>query len=268
MPPPLYDAHNHLAHPDLAAHRDAIRQAVTEIGVRKSVVNGTAPADWPDIIESAATDPSVVPAIGLHPWNVNDAPDNWRASFKNALEEGVRVIGEIGLDQWIEGHDIERQQTAFRWQLDQATTRNLPVSIHCLRAIGPMMDTLREVECPQRGLHFHAYNGSVELLDELLQMGTYFSFNAGQLKMHAKTVREVIRAVPKDRLLLETDAPDMLPPPELRPFELPDSADGRPLNHPANLRRAYEAVAELRGCPLETLAEQVATNFNRYFLAR
>ena len=163
MPPPLYDAHNHLANCDLTAHRSAIRQTLTDIGVRKCVVNGTAPEDWQDVIELAGDDPTVIPAIGLHPWNVNHAPDDWQASFRKALERGVGVIGEIGLDLWIEGHDIERQQKAFNWQLAQATSGNLPVSIHCLRAIGPMTETLRAVELPRRGIHLHAYNGSVEI---------------------------------------------------------------------------------------------------------
>ena len=92
------------------------------------------------------------------------------------LEQGARAIGEIGLDQWIEGHDIAAQQDVFRFQLGIASERNLPVSIHCLRAIGPLMETLRTVELPARGIHLHAYNGPLELIPELVALGSYFSF--------------------------------------------------------------------------------------------
>ncbi len=267
MPAPLYDAHNHLADPALAPQRHAIHASLSDIGLQAAVVNGTGPQDWPDVLELARRDPRIIPAVGLHPWQVNTAPADWQAQFLQSLEGGARAIGEIGLDQWIEGHDIERQQTAFRWQLARAVERNLPVSIHCLRAMGPLLETLREVRLPARGFHLHAYNGSPENIEELVRLGAYFSFNAGQLKPGAKTAPAAIRAVPADRLLIETDAPDMRPPPEFREFELPEPAAGRPLNHPANLRGAYRAIAALRAIDFAALAPQIQTNFTRYFLS-
>ena len=183
------------------------------------------------------------------------------------LAIGAQVVGEIGLDKWIEGYDLELQQAAFHWQLAQATTRNLPTSIHCLKAIGPLMETLRAAALPARGIHLHAYNGPVELIPELVELGTYFSFNAGQLKAGKSNVPERIRAVPDERLLIETDAPDMLPPPELRAFELPQAGNERTLTHPATLKCGYQAIATLRGSLLESLTEQVALNFQTYFLS-
>jgi TatD DNase family protein len=265
MSAPLYDAHNHLAAPSLAAHRHAINESLNAIGLKSAVVNGTSPEDWPTVLQLAREDSHILPAIGLHPWKVNAAPLNWREQFLKALDRGAKVIGEIGLDQWIEDHDIERQQEAFRWQLAQATKRNLPVSIHCLRAMGPLLETLRAIPLPARGFHLHAYNGSPESITELVQLGAYFSFNGGQLKPEAKTVRAAIRTVPLNRLLIETDAPDMLPPPELREFVLPTPDVGRALNHPANLRSAYQSIAEIREINFATLVEQIEANFVEYF---
>ena len=116
------------------------------------------------------------------PWKVAEANNEWRTHFIHYLDNGAAAIGEIGLDQWIDGYDIQTQQEVFRFQLEEAAKRNLPVSIHCLRAFHPLMETLRKSLLPERGIHLHAYNGPTELVDELLSLGTYFSFNSGQLK--------------------------------------------------------------------------------------
>jgi TatD DNase family protein len=267
MAAPLYDAHAHFAAPALRQHWQQISDDLEEIDLRYAVVNGTSPTDWPAVLELAKSESRMIPAIGLHPWQVNDAPADWQAQFLNALDRGARVIGEVGLDQWREGYDLERQQAAFRWQFAQATQRNLPVSIHCLKAIGPLMETLRREPLPKRGFHLHAYNGSVELIPELVELGAYFSFNAGQLTTGKSKALERICAVPAERLLIETDAPDMLPPPELRSFNLPESASGQALTHPATLIDGYTSIAEIRVTPLESLRQQVASNFATYFLS-
>lgn len=266
MAAPLYDAHNHMADPALCAHRAAIEPCLREIDLKYAVVNGTSPSDWAAVLRLAQSALHMIPAIGLHPWQVNDAPADWQAQFLKALDCGARVIGEVGLDQWIEGHDLERQQPAFRWQLAQATQRNLPVSIHCLKAIGPLMDTLRREPLPKRGVHLHAYNGPVELIPELVELGAYFSFNAGQLRPEKSNAPKRMCAVPAERLLIETDAPDMLPATGLRSFDLPKSARGHALTHPATLIDGYTAIAHLRATPIESLRQQVASNFERYFL--
>ncbi len=258
----LFDAHVHLSNAQLKAALPRILSCYTGIGLAKAVIVGTSPEDWPEVIELARQDARCLPAIGLHPWQVNSAPEDWRTQLIGHLENGVSVIGEIGLDQWLRGHDITRQQDAFSWQLSLATERNLPTSIHCLKAHQPLLQTLRQVPLPQRGFKLHAYNGPVETLAALLDLGAYFSFNAGQLKPMARRVLQLIRSVPDDRLLIETDAPDFLPPPELREFTL----EHPELCHPGNIRAGYCAIAELRSCTLDELTNVVARNFDRYFL--
>ena len=266
MAAPLYDAHAHFAAPALQQHWQQISHDLEKIDLKYAVVNGTSPADWPAVLQLAKSELHIIPAIGMHPWHVNDAATDWQARFLQALDRGARVIGEVGLDQWIEGHDLERQQAAFRWQLAQATQRNLPVSIHCLKAIGPLMETLRREPLPKRGFHLHAYNGSVELIPELVELGAYFSFNAGQLRTGKSKAPERICAVPAERLLIETDAPDMLPHPEVRSFNLPESDSCHVLTHPGTLIDGYTAIAEIRATPLESLRQLVASNFETYFL--
>ena len=267
MSAPLYDAHIHLADPILASYRDQIEANYDSIGFKQAVVVGTGPDDWSHVLDLCKDTARLIPAIGLHPWKVNDALADWQQQFVQALDNGAQVIGEIGLDKWIKGYDIEPQQDAFRWQMAHATERNLPSSIHCLKAIGPLMGSLRTIALPKRGIHLHAYNGPVDLIPELVELGAYFSFNSGQLKTNAATVRDAIRAVPAQRLLIETDAPEMLPPPELIEFELPTDATNRAINHPANLRRGYQAIAALREISVDSLSSQVEENFKTYFLS-
>ena len=211
MNPPLYDAHLHLAASSLLSQAEEICKTLSNVGVQRVVRNGTRPEDWPDIIRLVRKHPLILPAVGLHPWKVAEANNEWKTHFIHCLDNGAAAVGEIGLDQWINGHDIQLQQDAFRFQLEEAAKRNLPVSIHCLRAFHPLMETLRKSPLPERGIHLHAYNGPTELVDELLSLGTYFSFNSGQLKPGNKRILKNLRQVPMERLLIETDAPDFLP---------------------------------------------------------
>ena len=262
---PLYDAHAHYAHPGLRAHWEQVSADLSQIDLRCAVVNGISPHDWPAVLQLAAQDSRILPAIGLHPWRVHSAPHDWQTAFLAALQSGAQAIGEIGLDRGIEGADIALQQQAFTWQLRQASARNLPVSIHCQQAIGALMDCLRQIELPPRGFHLHAYNGPVELIPELVTRGAYFSFGARQLAATQHKARARILAVPSARLLIETDAPNLLPPAELRAFELPASAEGNSLTHPATLLGGYQAIAQLRGIGLDELSAQVTLNFKTYF---
>ena len=100
------------------------------------------------------------------------------------------------------------------WQLRLAAERNLPLSIHCLQAWGPLLDILRAEPRPACGFLLHSYGGAAELVAPLAELGAYFSL-PGYFALERKTrQREAFRQVPADRLLIETDAPDQSLPPE------------------------------------------------------
>ncbi|MEO0509135.1 MAG: TatD family hydrolase [Verrucomicrobiota bacterium] len=262
MSPSFYDAHVHLASPVLSQEIKGLSAAYDTINLNRAIVVGTSPDDWAQVLDLAGRDKRFVPAVGLHPWHVNEVQNDWQGRFLSFLDKGISVIGEIGLDQWVDRYDIELQREAFEYQLAAATERNLPTSIHCLKAHQPLMEVLRGMELPKRGFKLHAYNGPIETMKPLLDLGAHFSFNAGQLKPNAKRVCELIKLVPDERLLIETDAPDFLPPRELQEFQLGDPN----LCHPANIRAGYRALATLRGCRLEIFAESIGKNFLRYFM--
>lgn len=261
----LFDAHNHLQDPALVPYLPRIAEEVTAIGLQRAVVNGTSEADWDRVTELARTYPWIVPSYGLHPWFVGSRTPDWRERLTRLVENGGAALGEIGLDRWIEGFDFAAQSEVFTWQMALAARHNLPASIHCLKAWGALWENVRTGAVPECGFLLHAYGGLAEMVDGFVQRGAYFSFSGHFLAARKAAQREAFRQIPAERLLVETDAPDMPLPPERIRFALAATPEGRVLNHPANLLAVYEGLAELRGITVENLTAQVAENFHRLF---
>lgn len=276
----LFDAHNHLQDAWLAPHHAQILADLTRAGVGRMVVNGTCQADWADVTTLARAHAVVQPSFGLHPWDAGNATATWRDDLLRALDATPgAAVGEIGIDRWILDRarpddsrlaglrraPLAEQTEAFLWQLELAVQRNLPVTIHCLDAWGELHRILQRATRPARGFLLHAYGGSAELARDFAALGAYFSFNTAFVDARHAARRTVFATLPADRILAETDAPAMPPPPDRRLYPLPGLADGTVLNHPANVVVAYAGLAAARGTTLESLTAQVADNFRRLF---
>jgi TatD DNase family protein len=260
----LYDAHNHLQDDWLAPHLPGILETLEGIGIGGAVVNGTLEGDWEAVSRLGRERAWVIPSYGLHPWYIKDRTQDWEAKLRARLDEGG-AVGEIGLDRWMDGYDFEDQQRVFRAQLRLAAERNVPATIHCLRAWGALWDIVREEAVPGCGFLLHAYGGPVEMIGPFVERGAYFSFNGYFLDETRHRKREAFREMPLERTLVETDAPAMPLPAERVRYPLPDTTDGKKVNHPGNLAVAYEGLAELRGIGVAELATQVEKNFRRLF---
>ena len=269
----------------LLAREEIIAQAV-DAGVVRMVVNGACEEDWPLVKELAEKFPQVLPSYGYHPWYLHERTADWQqrlVEFLNAPPRATKVvgqapppvvspagegasptIGEIGLDRWKPGLPYEGQEDAFVWQLQLAAERNVAASIHCLQAWGRMHELLRDTPRPARGFLLHSYGGPKEMVAPLAKLGAYFSFPGYFMHERKTRQREAFSAVPLDRLLIETDAPDQSLPDAENRFPLHDSSH-RPLNHPANLRAIYEFVARERALSLEVFAAQTEENFRQFF---
>jgi len=266
MSPGFIDAHNHLQDDSLKPHLGGVLADLKSAGIARAVVNGTAENDWDAVSELARAHPWIVPSYGLHPWFLKTRTPQWRDRLEQTLRRSPGcAIGEIGLDRWIPDFDIADQQTVYAGQLRLAAALELPVTVHCLQAWGLLWDSMRDEPPPPRGFLLHAYGGPVEMIELFARRGGYFSFSGSFLDARKAGRREAFRQVPPERLLVETDAPAMPLPAELRRWTLPDSPEGKPVNHPANLGVVYEGLARLRGWSVETLADQVAENFERLF---
>lgn len=261
----LLDAHNHLHDQRLEAQRAPVLAALAQAGVARAVVNGTREEDWQAVATLASSEPWVLPSFGLHPWHAPTRSARWQERLLEHLEAHPRAgVGEIGLDRWIAGHDLEDQCSVLRAQLAIAARLKRPATIHCIQAWGALLETLEASALPACGFLLHAYGGPADMVGRFAALGARFSFPAYFLHPRKERQRLVFAAIPEERLLVETDAPDLAPPDSLNPHPLQDPA-GNPINHPANLTLAYAGLAQVRRCEPGRLAEIIAANFERLF---
>jgi len=276
----LYDAHNHLQDEWLLPHLDQIAADLTKAGIAGAVVNGTTPDDWASVSALASRFPWVVPSYGVHPWDCGNRPSDWQGRLESRLATEPRArVGEIGLDRWIldsakpddprlaglRRAPLDEQKEVFVWQLELAATHNLAASVHCIDAWGALLDTLRQSRRPERGFLLHAYAGSAELVQPFAELGAYFSFNGAFLDSKRENQRNTFKAIPLDRLLVETDAPAMPLRSAWRLYNLPARPDTTTVNHPANIAAVYAGLAAFLGLRVDQLAARAEENFTRLF---
>lgn len=253
----LIDAHNHLQDSRLDDSRERIISTMKTAGIVGSVVNGTSESDWPKVQTLAETHPGFIhPSYGLHPWKIASRSSDWLALLRSFLKDNPQAsVGECGLDRWMRDPYFEEQQIAFRSQLDLAIELSRPVTIHCLKAWGPLMDILREMPTLPPVL-FHSFNGSLEIAQELTHMGAYFSFSGYFLHERKKSQLELFRQLPADRILVESDAPEMHPPSQFikNPFD--------EFNHPANLSEISSSFSEVTQVKQAQILSNTKSLFN------
>ena len=279
--PPLYDAHQHFHFDQFVTLRAAIAADLRAVGLQRAVVNATNEEEWPMVAALAREHAWVLPSHGIHPWDCGNRSAAWLDTLRAVLRaDPTAGVGEIGLDRWIiDGikpgdpriaglrvASLDEQGEVCAAQLALAAELNRAASIHCVQAFGALLELLQKTPRPARGFLLHGYGGPAEMVGAFAGLGAYFSFNIELLGPRQAARLANFRTIPFDRLLVETDAPTKPPPPELVRFPLPPAADGSAVNHPANIAVAYEALANLRGVPLEALAKQVEANFQRLFL--
>lgn len=257
----LYDAHNHLQDERLRPWLPGILASLPELGVTCAVVNGTREEDWEAVARLARAHAWIKPSFGLHPWHVKTRSPCWRDALLRYLTAFPDAgVGEIGLDRWISDPDLAAQDEVFREQMSIAHDLDRPVSIHCLRAWGALEKTLASGPIPRRGFLLHSYGGPMEMVPAFVAQGARFSLSP--YFSHERKLRQAatFAAVPIDRLLAESDAPDMRPPDALNSHVLRD-ADGSLLNHPANLLVSYQQLAKICDKPIEVISARLEENF-------
>lgn len=260
----FYDAHNHLQDDRFAGRQKDLLAACERAGVARMVVNGACESDWPQVLALARENRIVLPSFGYHPWYLHERTPDWLKNLEKFLDEIPSAVGEIGLDRWKPDLSYEHQEEIFLSQLRVAAERNLPASIHCLQAWGRMLELLQKTPCPPCGFVLHSFGGPSEMIPAFAKLGAYFSFPGYFLHERKLRQREAFKNVPPERLLIETDAPDQHLPEE-KILHLLNDANGKPLNHPANLPAVYFGLAEFLGEKVDSLAERVEENILRVF---
>lgn len=247
------DTHCHLDAPSLAVRLPELLARADLAGVGTYVVPGVDPAGWQGISELARRWPGVYAAPGLHPLRA----DLYHPGLPEQLESflaGAVAIGEIGLDYTRTDVPREAQLAAFRGQLQVAVTAGLPVLIHCRRAFQDLLQVLREEGVERVGGVMHAFSGSPEVAAGCIRLGLLIGVAGTVTYRNAVRPLAVVRGVPLDHLLLETDAPDMTPVPHR----------GHP-NEPAFIVETARRVAEIKGVSLAEVARATTRNAERLF---
>ena len=249
----LTDSHNHLQFfpPDEVA---GVLAAMAEAGVTRCVVNATSEADWAAVAALAERWPErILPAFGVHPWWVAEVAAGWQGRLRDLLERNpLASVGECGLDRRRGHADLALQRAVFEDQLQLARDLGRAVSIHCVRAWSELLEALQATGPPPNFL-MHSYGGSLELARRLVPLGAYFSVSANLLERGRDGVLDVFRQLPRDRLLVESDAPQ-------RPCQA--AADGR---SPADLPATGNVLAEVLGMAVADLAELTGNNARECF---
>jgi len=257
-----FDAHNHWQDPGLDCDRVDIIASLKSLNIKCMVVNGTTETDWSQVQALAASDPLIIPSFGIHPWFAATRTSGWVRSLEQIVASTRSAIGETGLDRYIPNYDIADQKIVFEHHLRLAVELNRPITIHCLYAVDDLLEVLERTPVPDCGFLIHAYSCAEKWIEHFTRLGAYFSFSGYFLNQGKEDRLEPFKAIPEERLLVETDAPSMLLPPEMERFSL---GTKERLNHPGNLVVAYQELARLRGVSENEVRQQVEQNFIRLF---
>lgn len=256
----LIDSHNHLHDPRLDADRRAVIDAMKCEGIVHAIVNGTSESDWHNVQALHLSDPEFLsPAFGLHPWKIKNRSPEWLEKLQFYLQDPRTSIGECGLDLWVKEVDLADQVSVLKAHMKLSRATGKPLTIHCLKAWQELVALLDE-SAPLPDFLLHSFGGPPHLIKALCRKGAHFSFSGYFLHPRKHKSLQHFRLIPADRLLLETDAPDMAPPVA---FQGPYANEN--FHHPADLPWCANQLAELREENAEILAATCTANARRLF---
>lgn len=266
MTSPLIDTHVHLQDAALLTSLPDVLARADAAGIRAMLCNGCHSADWPIVADLANQHASIVPCFGVHPRYIDALPDDYLDTLHHFLTAHNAPVGEIGLDHLVDPRDESLQDRVFIDQWHLACQLDRPMSIHCLRAWGRLTELLADAcqKSPDAGFVLHAYSGPADLIPTLAAHNAYFSFSGGALYANRRRAHDALRATPRDRLLVETDSPDLLPPGEHLRSTVTDD-QGHLRNEPSNLAAIVEGLAQILDTPVATLTDQLHKNTVRIF---
>lgn len=205
----LIDTHCHLDLEPLSLRLAEVVTCAHQAGVTQFVVPGVHPDGWARMAATAERHAGISPAFGIHPMHAALADDDNLSRLAERASTGV-AIGEIGLDPAYTV-SLERQERAFRDQLSLAVSLGLPVLVHCRRAFQRTLRVLQEERAHQVGGIMHAFSGSPEMAREFIRLGFVISISGVITRNSAVRPLRVVRELPLEYLVLETDAPDLTP---------------------------------------------------------
>lgn len=250
----LVDSHCHLDVADFAGDLPQVLARGRKAGVTAFVVPAIAFAGWSGLAALAAAEPDIKPAYGLHPMFLAEHTDAHLEALPAWLARPECVaVGECGLDFFVPGLDVARQERVFIEHIRQAKALGKPLIIHARKATERVIQLLRQHGSATTGV-VHSYSGSLEQARQLADMGFLLGVGGPLTYPRSTRLQAIVRELPLTRLLLETDAPDQ-----------PMCGEQGRRNEPAKLAKVLQALAELRRQPPTEIAEATTANAERLF---
>jgi len=250
------DSHCHLNYKGLVEDQQGVLERARAAGVSQMLNISTRASEWDAVIAVAERESDVMASVGIHPHEADVHPDVETATLVGkAAHPRVIGIGESGLDYYYAHSDRGRQRDSFRNHVAAARETQLPLIVHTRDAEEDTYEILSEEM--GKGAYpalIHCFTASQDFAEKVLALGLYISISGIVTFKNARDLQEAAKAVPLDRLLIETDSPFLAPVPHR----------GRPCE-PAFVADTARFLAELRSEPLETLAAATSANFYRLF---
>ena len=268
----LIDTHTHLDFPQFKSDRERVIERATTAGVRAMVDVGTDLASSQAAVTLAEAYPPIYAAVGVHPHDAKTLTGETLKELRAlAIHPQVVAIGEIGLDFFRDLSPRDKQHQAFQQQLALASKIGKPVIIHDRDAHAEVMATLRRWACPERSRRvedshqpsamshqpvgvLHCFSGDLAMAQEAIELGFYISIAGPVTFKNAQGLRELVRQLPLEKLLVETDCPYLAPHPHR----------GK-RNEPAYVKFVAQEVARIKQLSPEAIARITSANAQALF---
>ena len=249
------DSHCHIDFPELAEQEAALLDNMREAQVSHALCVSVNLQDWPRVLALAARHDNLFASVGVHPDHLVATMDVSETDLLTRADHPrVVAIGETGLDYYRLTGDLEWQRNRFRTHIRAAKTCAKPLIIHTRAAAEDTITIMAEQEAGAVGGVMHCFTESWAVAKAALDLGFYISFSGIITFKNAGDLREVVRQVPLDRLLIETDSPYLAPVPHR----------GK-LNQPAYVKHVAECVSTIKNVSVEVIAEKTSSNFFTLF---
>lgn len=248
------DSHCHLNFPELEANLPAIRQAMTENLVGHALCVSVTLPDFPAVLALADQFENFYASVGVHPDYENIEEPTFEGLVSLSDHPKVIAIGETGLDYFRLTGDLAWQRERFRTHIRAAIATQKPLIIHTRNASLDTIRIMQEENAQLVGGVMHCFTESLEVAEAAMAMGFYISFSGIVTFKSATALKEVAKAIPLDKMLIETDSPYLAPMPHR----------GK-TNQPSYVKHVAEEIAKLRDVPIEVIANATTTNFFKLF---
>lgn len=255
--PMLVDSHCHLDFPELFDRLDQVIDSMKNARVAAALCIGVSLEGLPRIMGMAETHKNIFATAGVHPEHWEGTEPDVETLARLGSHERVLGIGETGLDYYWHKDRPEWQRERFRVHIRAAREIDKPLIIHTREAAEDTLRIMREEGAQQVGGVMHCFTETLAVAEEALSLGFHISFSGIVTFKNAKQIKEVARAVPIDRILVETDAPYLAPVPYR----------GK-VNEPAYVRYVAEEIAAIKKMEIPEIERATSENFCRLFKTR